>query len=251
MNKNITDNILEQIKDTKPTSRFAFLARNYAFWVGAVLSVAVGAVTVAVMIFVVRSQTWEFVEHAGGPGKALLYILPYFWLIVFVLFVILTWYAVRHVDGGYRFALPIIMVAYFVVSILLGIGLYAAGVGDRVDRGFVEHAPLYERMVAPRHQLWHQPARGLLLGRVLEIEDINMLILDIDRTEWHVSIDDADLPDREIMRGMIVQILGEIEDSGAEQPYSCDAKRIEIHKMPMKKMPQHIQGIKMKMKEMR
>ncbi|HAT03191.1 MAG TPA: hypothetical protein DCS29_00225 [Candidatus Magasanikbacteria bacterium] len=237
----ITDKILDKIKDIKPKSRFSFLAKNYAFWGAGVVSIVIGAITVSAILFVLLNQDWDLTGRAGGMWHVLLFVLPYFWIAVFVLFVIIAYYEVRHIEGGYRVTLPIIIGAYFVASIVLGIGMYTVGVGERTEKTFVDHAPLYGRLSEPRHEIWHSPEQGLLLGMIAEIQDDKIIILnDIEQEVWTVNIVDVRFPPSipSLQVGMLIKCAGEVTGD-----HMFEAEIIRPHLMPMHPMMKNMKEI--------
>ena len=107
-NSNINDaskNILDKIKENKitPKPKWQFRLEQVGIWALAVLSLIIGAKAFAVIIFRLVNNDWEIREHLGRSllNHALL-TLPYLWIIVMVLFILLAYYNARHTKKGYR-----------------------------------------------------------------------------------------------------------------------------------------------------
>ncbi|PLX28937.1 hypothetical protein C0581_00485 [Candidatus Parcubacteria bacterium] len=212
MKNNISDNILDKIKDTKPKSRFAFLAKNYAFWSAALLSIVIGAITVSVMIFIFVNHEWALAGRASGMFKNLVYVLPYFWLVIFLLFIIIAYYEVRHVRGGYKIALPIILGVYIFSTFLLGFGLYKVGVGNSVEEFSVDHAPLYHHLAEKRQQLLQNPEQGIIIGKVMGMKEDSLNLVDFKENVWDVNTEEVFISPHvkmDILLDKIIIIYGE------------------------------------------
>jgi len=244
MENNIADNILDKIKDKKPKSKFAFLAKNYAYWFAGIFSIVIGAITVSVMIFIFANHEWALASRSGGILKHLVYVLPYFWLLVFALFVTITYFEIKHIKGGYRVTLPIIIGVYILSTFVLGFGLYKLGAGEEVEDIFVEKAPFYHHFAEPRQRLFQDPEQGLLIGRVLQISGDEMLLLDFDGEEWIIYISQEDLPphlETEMLLDKMMVIFGE-----SQGDHMFEAEGIRPHVLPGMgpQMKMQIKGMK-------
>lgn len=232
--EDLSKNILEKIKqeDIKPKSKFGFLAKNYAFWVAAIFSVLIGALTFAAILFILLNQDLMFFMQARGNSlRFILVALPYFWFAIFSVFIVLAYYNVKHVERGYKFSLPIIIGAYFVFTILLGSLFYTFGIGEYTENMFVQNVPFYGNMVERRQIMWHVPENGLIMGRVIEFDTgKKILLLDMKQEKWNVDITDAVYPPHMMIRKeMMIKVLGEV--SGDHMFY---AHEIRPHMLPMK-----------------
>ncbi|MBT3538752.1 hypothetical protein HOF40_03195 [Candidatus Parcubacteria bacterium] len=251
MKKDIGKNVLNTIKGKTPRSRFAFLAKNYAFWIAGIFSIIIGAITVSVMMFIFANHEWALAGRASGLFTNLAYILPYFWFIIFILFIVITYYEIRHVRGGYKIALPIIIGVYIVSTFLLGFGLYKIGIGNIVEESFVQNVPLYHRMAEPRQRLFQHPEEGLLIGKVLNISEKEILLLDLEEKNWEVDIENAHIPPHmqlESLSDRMIVVFG--EDLGGQK---FQAEGVRPHMLPGRGpgMMQRVKGMKEIHKSMR
>lgn len=236
---NIINNVLDKIKqrDIKPKSRFSFLAKNYAFWLAAIISIIIGAVTISVMLFVILNQDWELMERVGGFWPFVVRILPFFWLVIFVLFSIIVFFEVRQAEGGYKYNMPIILVGYVAASALFGSILYACGAGNVIERSFVDHAPFYADIVRPRHEMWQHPEKGMLVGKIYDLDPELLELLDVKNESWNIDIKNLKIPPRipELEVGMMVRFFGEVVGE-----HEFRAETVRPHKLPIKNMMNRI-----------
>jgi len=214
---NIGKDVLDKIKteDIKPKSRWSFLVKNYIFWIAGVLAVAVGSIAVSVIMFVVQNQQWSLVGRAGGFLHVLIYVLPYFWLVVFALFVLVAYYNIRHIDGGYKYQLGIIIAIYLGLSVLFGTFFYAVGLGEKTDDMMNRRSPFYGHFAEMPNKVWHKPGAGMMVGKIIDLdknkETFNLL--DINSKDWVIDCRRAKKPPMFILEnGQIVSVVGHSED---------------------------------------
>jgi len=215
---NIIKDVLDKIKteDIKPKSRWSFLVKNYLFWMAGVLAVAVGSIAVSVMIFVINNQEWSLAGRAGGFFYVLVYVLPYFWLVVFALFILVTYYNIRQIDGGYKYQLGVIIAIYFLLSILFGSVFYAVGLGEKTDDMLIMRSPFYGHFAEMPNKVWHKPGAGMMVGKIISLDDNKEMfnLLDINNKDWIVDCRHAERPPMFILgQGQIVSVVGRPEDS--------------------------------------
>jgi hypothetical protein len=141
--------------------------------------------------------------------------LPYFWLILLGVFILIMNYNVRHTKKGYRYPVAAILAATIVLSIVLGFLFYAMGAGRAIDDILGERMPFYAKMVNPRIDFWSQPENGRLAGMVTEILDDGLILYDPDKQEWNVDSSEAEvMPMVRIVVGGPLRLTGVIvEDS--------------------------------------
>ena len=107
----------------------------------------------------------------------------------------------------------------------MGIVLYAFGLGEKLENTFANRLPYYNNFIDHRIEIWSQPEKGLLAGKVSEIIDSeNLKIKDLARQEWLVDISNVHDDNRNIIKkNTIIKVIGEKE---AEKEHSF--KAIEI-----------------------
>ena len=99
MSEKITKKVLEKIKkeEIKPEAKWKFLLKDYFVWALFALSIIVGALAVSVIIFGIKISDWGMYDKlAGGPVKFLIMTLSYFWLLIFVAFISVAYYNLKH-----------------------------------------------------------------------------------------------------------------------------------------------------------
>ncbi|HIP50192.1 MAG TPA: hypothetical protein EYG99_01955 [Candidatus Pacebacteria bacterium] len=206
----MSSQIIDKIKKNKikPKSRWTFLLRDYFMWLFFGTSIVVGGLAFAVMLFLITSNDWDVYKYLDKSfGEYLLLSIPYFWIGLLTLFLLLAYYNYRHTKKGYRYKAYGIVLASVFLSILIGTVLFNAGLGNKIENIFADNFPYYHNLTryrAHRAQMWNQPDRGLIAGEIINIKGKNSFMLkDLEGDMWEIEVTDA------LWKGRAVQEVGE------------------------------------------
>jgi hypothetical protein len=224
MNKSNTldKKIIKVIEEKKltPRPRWQFLFKNYLIWSGGVLSLLFGSLAFAMILFMLLNNDWRMYEHISGSLlKFIILTAPYFWLLFLFVFITVTYFNLKHTKKGYRYPLLSIIIGSFALSMLLGCGLYATGLGQEIDDILGKRAPFYERFINRRMGMWANPDRGLLTGVIIDkISDNEYKLLDMERKEWLILMDKTTfVPEMILATGTPVRLTGKrLEENSFE-----------------------------------
>ncbi|MCF6276294.1 MAG: hypothetical protein L3J07_00430 [Candidatus Magasanikbacteria bacterium] len=212
MKENLSKKVLDKIKeeDLKPISKSSFLLKNSILWIFGGLTMILGAVAVSVIIFILTTQEWSIYKQIGdGFFKFFFLVVPYFWFVIFTLFIFITYLNYKHTKFGYRHSFGMVVLVYFLATLVLGGVFYFAKVGGKMENLFSQKVPFYEVMVQHRQKVWQYPERGLLGGRIEKILPNGFLLLDINKEKWIVDTKDAKIYSiQELKTGNVVGIVG-------------------------------------------
>lgn len=213
MSEELSKKVLDKIKqeDLKPISKYNFLLKNYILWGFGVFTLILGSLAVSVIIFMLTSQEWGIYKQIGnGFFNFLFLVIPYFWFIVFALFVFITYLNYKHTKFGYRHSFKMVILVYFLLTLVLGGILYFVKVGDKMENLFVQKVPFYEMMTEHRQRVWQHPEIGLLGGRIEKFLPNGFMLIDIDNSSWLVDTKEAQFFGiRELKIGNNVGLTGE------------------------------------------
>lgn len=179
---------MDKIKEKKvrPKARWRFLLKNYVIWSLGVLALLSGGLAFSLVIYLMWHQDWGiYQEITDSFWKFALLAMPYFWIIILVLFITAVNYNFKHTKKGYRYPLALIVALSVVASSVLGAIFFRAGAGRAIDDYLGERAPFYTEIFNRRPRLWVQPEDGRLAGLIIsrEAEEAYNLI-DRERREW-------------------------------------------------------------------
>ena len=187
-NKNISQIVLERIKGEgiKPMSRNIFYLKRILFWLAVVVSLIIGAFAFSLVLSGLFNNDWDLYDKFGF--NFVLRTLPYFWFISFVLFTFLGEFYYRKTLLGHRRGFIFVIGVYIASSVLFGSIFYMIGIGDFLEQDFMEIAPIYRNIILNRSEIWTHPEDGLLSGRVIQVGDNEIELLDSNGAIWTVDV---------------------------------------------------------------
>ena len=189
--KNLSQEILTNIKEHKiaPRPKWQFLFKNYFIWTIGFLALFFGAVSISLIIFMLRYNEWSSYSRLdSGPIESLLLVVPIFWIISLAVFVILVYFNFKKTKHGYRYNHLLIIGGAIILSIILGFGFSALGMGQKIDAILGRRAPLYDSLINPRLRFWSKPGAGRLSGLVVSKNtDDDFVVVDNNNVEWQIN----------------------------------------------------------------
>lgn len=206
---NVSQNILDKIKkeQIKPTPKWHFLLKKWLFWVFFVISIVIGSLAFGVMLRLLVHSDWDLAPMlCGSYWRCFFQNLPYFWLLFLLAFIGLAYYHFRHTTTGYRYKSFWIVGGSVVISMLIGFTFFTIGVARHTEEIAEKHLPYYDKMVKHRRDVWQQPEKGHLAGKVVEVKPRKFLMLiDFGKKKWEVTISKKHPP---IKQGMRIKVIG-------------------------------------------
>lgn len=210
---NFDKELISKIKEghITPKPRWRFAAKNYAIWGIGAITLLLGALTVALIIFMLVHNDWGADRPpVGGPLAEMFFVIPVFWLVCMILFIGVIYFDIKHTKKGYRYSPLIILAASIGSSIILGGIFYAFGLSQKIDDILGRRAPYYEHIINPRIRFWDNPEQGRLVGLIAsQVETDKYKLLDRAQHEWTISTDGANkMPGAEITVGKPARLAG-------------------------------------------
>lgn len=238
MEKNLPKNVMDKIKKEhiKPTPKWGLMLKQSFLWGLLAVSLLFGGISTAIVIFMLRTNDFALHERFDSDYvEFMLEGLPYFWMVILLLFVGIALYNFKHAGRGYRYRLPTILGVVFSVSAVLGIGFYGTGLAQAVDNELLQKFPAYQKMTHDRVvERWSHPERGLLAGEVLGMsEGGELMLVDFDGKEWLVIVQQVPRPQMEHLRvGVRVKTFGEAIDEDEFMAFEIHMWRRNYVKRP-------------------
>ncbi|MBN1778928.1 MAG: hypothetical protein JW816_01785 [Candidatus Buchananbacteria bacterium] len=206
-NKNNTgQKILDQIKEKnlKPTPRWEFLLKDYLVWGIFVFAIVIGSLATAVIIFVFSRSGWQLSLLDDDTYLTnFLLLMPYFWLLLMIIFVAVAFYNFKHTKTGYRYNAYLVVLTSIVLSLVFGSGIYGLGLGEKFEDIFYQQVPFYRNFVEHRSEMFVRPERGRIAGRVIEITPDYIKVQDFKGNTWQftTTTDELSIGQRVIIFG--------------------------------------------------
>lgn len=213
--KNISQEVLDKIKEVKPKPRWHFLLKNYFVWLLACLALIISSLSFAAVLYMLIDNDWDVYSRISGSLLEFIFVtFPYFWLLFLGIFIFVFYYNFRHTNKGYKYPLSQVFLASLGINILLGSFLYVAGVGQALDNIVARQVPFYEKIINQRKNIWTKVDKGFLGGVVVDMDDEYIVVQDIEGNIWQIKHFNTTTPGFVSLEiGQPVRIVGEKIDS--------------------------------------
>jgi len=211
-----------------PKSRLFFQSQECFVWFLWLLSVIIGAFAVAVSLFVMMHHQYAFYEATHNNFLTFMVeFLPYLWLFLLGLMLVLSIYNFRHTAKGYRYSILFIVSSSLVLSLAGGAALHLLGFGFKIDKLLGDNMMMYESQAKQEQRLWQQPEEGRLIGKqVLSTLSPTTTVIfeDISGQRWQLLVSELNGEDLDTLKTKDrVKLIGQVIDGNVKLFYACGA----------------------------
>ncbi|NTW99932.1 MAG: hypothetical protein HGB35_08415 [Geobacteraceae bacterium] len=67
---------------------------------------------------------------------------------------------------------------YIIITVTSGLILHVIGLGNIIDESLSQNVPIYKGFMFDRNEFWSHPEQGLIFGRVVEVNEDIVKIID-------------------------------------------------------------------------
>lgn len=202
-------------ENVSPRSRSWFIWADYSAWGLWFLGTFIGALAVAVTLFVVSYQQYVFYELTHDNLLTFVEdVLPILWFLILIAMIIFAVYNVRNTKRGYRYPLWQVLGSSLILSFAGGVIFHTIGIGFNFDKWLGGTVSGYESQEKMEERLWQNPEEGRLIGKFIKHEDFfpyGPVFLDVQEIEWLINT--TDLREEELYSlesGQPVRMIGKV-----------------------------------------
>ena len=211
-----------------PRPRSFYTRHEVMVWGLWVVSIIIGALAVAVMLFAFVHYQFALYEATHESfGIFLLEALPYLWISAFALMAVVAVYNLRHTKHGYRYPVWQIVVSSLVLSVAGGTALHFLGFGYVVDHALGQGMSQYPSQERLETRLWQNPDEGRLLGRVtkqMQPPSLLTTFTDVDGLKWKLDTNELSEKEKELLFSQKnIKLIGIISPDDAFLFHTCGA----------------------------
>jgi ABC-type dipeptide/oligopeptide/nickel transport system permease component len=119
----VAEKTLKKIEEEhiKPEPRWHFILKDCSLWVAFIGSIFIGAIAISASIFMLTDQDWNVYRVLDRSlFKHILISLPYLWIIILLILMLLAYYNFKSTKGGYRYEMHTVVLC----SILKTLGFW-------------------------------------------------------------------------------------------------------------------------------
>lgn len=203
-------------RDIKPVPKRYFILKNVLFWSGFIVAMLLGAIAFAVILFCMQQTDFDLVSHLTHSRlEFFLGLLPFFWLVSLIIFLIVAMTSFKHSDKGYKLATGRLAAYCAALSILAGTLFFLAGGGRELEQAFGIRVGLYESMQEKKVKIWSMPEAGYLSGTIETAGDTTFTLQDFKGTSWTIAYPAAFVaPVVALEAGEKVKMIGKMQGEG-------------------------------------
>jgi len=191
MNEQLYDKIMEQIDTDEivPLSRWRFILLRVFFWLLAVMSVIIGSLSVGVVFFLFVDYNQHGLLEVPHDVTDFLLAIPFIWIVVFILFILVTKISVKHTKKGYKYSLCKIIFVSVLLSVILGSILNLIGAG-KTTHIFLNKNSFYSFVTYDSMDAWNRSIIGRLGGVIVSIKgNKDFSFIDFSGHAWQIHLD--------------------------------------------------------------
>lgn len=216
MSEDLSKKVLEKIECEKicPTPKWCFVCKDAFLWI--LLGVCTLAVSLAfsLMIFLFISHDWDVYQlESGNLLRHILIYTPYLWIVIFLLLILLVSYSFGKTKDGYKYNIKKSVGVFVLIILFLSVASVLTGISALFQDSLKLRVPMYKSVIFDKYNIWDEPQKGLLAGRVTKIKDKNNFdIKDFNQDFWHVKEQNTKFypPNFSIDIGKNIKMIGHI-----------------------------------------
>lgn len=176
-----------------PKPAYVFLARRSVFWALAIISILLGALSFAILLFAVNDffvTGWRVLDNI--QYNEVLIGIPALWLALLAAFTASAAYGLRHTRRGYRFKPAHVAALSLTVSLAIGAALFASNTPYALHEYLTRHFSAYREFTYVPFAEWSRPDQGYLGGTVMQDPGGGRIqLLDFHDKTWTIDISSA------------------------------------------------------------
>jgi len=224
----VKDRVFSEITENKvePTAWYVFWCQNSAMWLVWLLTVTLGALATAVLIFTTSYRYYDIYE-AMHDNFITFFVqaLPLIWIGAFVVLMLVAARGLRATRRGYRLSPWLVGGSSVGASVLLGFVASSAGFGFVVDKTLGEYAPMYYSQAEREQVLWQNPAQGRLIGTMdtTAVQSYSYItFVDSQGVAWTMDTSELRPKDKELLASdQQVRVLGKEMIAKSDLFHAC------------------------------
>ncbi len=201
-------------KGIAPKPAWHFMLREWVVWLIATISLVLGSVATALTIYIADASRFIERQIERSSLDTLFSIVPVVWLLLLGVGIFYTVHALHETRHGYRWHTAWLVGFALGLSVAIGYGVHAAGVGASIDRYLISEMPLYKPLTGFHPMHWQRPESGVVAGVIEEVEGGKVTIRTVAGEELtvHTTQQTRVLQQGELREGMHVRVIGTTTD---------------------------------------
>ena len=196
----------------------------------------IGALSISVMLCVI-TDSHDFYKLNNYSLFVFLNVVPYFWLMLSVVFLGVAYVNSRNIENGYKYLNVKNVIATISMCIFFGIILHSFGIASIIEHHIASNSSIYNNFIYNRKKVFNHPENGMLSGQIIDftitLDKQELTIEDINEKIWKIIITKDTLfrSEIDIKNGIFINVSGKISNENnfianviKEIPECCASK---------------------------
>lgn len=209
-----SENLIEKIKseNVKPIPKWRFTVKEKTISLIFLMALLLGGLSFSIILFAIQQLDFSLITHMSHSKLEFsLAILPFLWIILLIIFLVLAMLGVKKSKSGYKFSVGKLFLFNTSLSILIGTLFFISGGAGWLENKFAVNVASYESINDKKVKMWTIPEEGYLSGTVKQIKPTEFELKSFNGNIWVVNYENADIPAfLEIVEGQQIKITGQI-----------------------------------------
>lgn len=195
----------------KQAPKWSVALKNRLVLTAFTLTILLGGAAFSVILLAIQQTDFRILSHLGHSTlEMFLGLLPFIWLVMLVIFLVISMYAILYSRRGYKFTLVRLFFNSALLSILIGSLFFIAGGAEKLERAFAVNVSIYEGIQERKVKIWSNPEEGYLSGQIIAVSPEFIRLKDFNNLEWDITYDDAFIAGRvRLESNEFIKLVGE------------------------------------------
>jgi len=204
--------IVEKIKESniKQKPKWYFQLIRLLRWVIYIGCIVMGSLAFSVILYSIQQTDFNAFTHIKHSRlEFFLGLLPFFWIVVMIVFLFLSIFVYRKSAWGYKYKLISLLSFSAFTSVILGLIFYILGGADTLEKAFAEKISYYETVREQKINAWMQPENGFLGGEIISLNPETLWLKDFGESTWEIDFQGAFVAEKaQLQVGAKVKLIG-------------------------------------------
>ena len=213
-----SETLISKMKDQnlKPIPKWRFTLKGMAVGFILLISVILGGLAFSVVLFSVQQLGFDLITHMSHSNiEFLLGLLPFLWIVLLIIFLILGMISFKNSRKGYKFSPTKLLIINTAFSILLGTLFFIGGGAQWLENVFAVKIEIYESINEKKISMWSVPEDGYLSGTIESVNEETLSLIDFNNKEWTIDYQKAHIPPVVLLEeGEVIKLRGKMSSAG-------------------------------------
>jgi cytochrome c-type biogenesis protein CcmE len=200
-------------QNLKPIPKWRFTIKGMGIGFTILVSVILGGLAFSIILFSIQQLGFDLVTHMSHSKiEFLLGLLPFLWIVLLIVFLILGVISIKNSRKGYKFSPSRLIIINAAFSVLFGTLFFIGGGAQWLENIFAVKIELYESVNEKKINMWSMPEEGYLSGTIQSVNEKSLILVDFNKKKWTVDYQQSFIPPSVLLEdGEVIKLKGKMK----------------------------------------